>query len=792
MGTFGNTFGNLVQNRAVLNQPLSALTAQMDMWSNTINADGLTLSGSVGTGGVLKGFPCLSMTKENSDEIYGADNSFLMLDQTAIYEHYLETIFESFPTNLRGDVITSYLVSGNNGFLFYSYNTGYFLNVKNGTTQESLDKRSAGVFVVGLNKIKLTFNLPTKTATININGTSFDYTWALTGVLDVAGQRLQIGNGSNSRTQKPIYYRMSKNGVPIKEFVLGDIYKPKYQAYYIIHDLIGSVPMALSSTTLITKTTQDLANPYKYGYDLYWIDDTMKYQAVSPVNSLGTSKNPSTWGNGTYDSFQLFKRVLATEIGYHIVNYVQMPNLSIFDTTNRTYWKAAITSDPYYVGATAGKERYFHKTWFDFDWIEAHIETAYKGLFYVVSNQQKATGQYNIKTKLNDIVLFKAAVTGYDKRNDKYATIDLGHFYETFLMRADNQEFYELKHSLGNKMVARKGNFLMYSTDAGHTYSAGVDFSSLFTYAKLQQVRITEMGNIVVFTNQKVFYSTDNLVTLVECTLKNADGSPLTIQIPVNPTYPLIYFGSLNTFCDDGILLYGNYTGMTAGPVHMYYSIDDGLTWKVYYTYGQNPGRTDVGAVEAGVGGTPVGNASNTLITDHVHAITKGSDGNYYVFTGDNNNTMMKCVYNSGTDTWTVTNLLDVTAQACPRMRSIGGYEINGNMIWGADTQGTFVVGGNTLQGVGIWKSAIADLNDPTKHTLKSYPNHYYQCEAFIAGTNGKMLAGFKYEVHLSNDYGETWEIFDNITDSNLIPCTFNATDEIWNGVGELKIQYLK
>ena len=81
--------------------------------------------------------------------------------------------------------------------------------------------------------------------------------------------------------------------------------------------------------------------------------------------------------------YDFIKRFTETEIGRHLCNYIEMPNLAIFNTTNRTYWKAAITSDPKYVGGTAGKERWFHTSWLNWTWIDTYIEADYKYLFFV-------------------------------------------------------------------------------------------------------------------------------------------------------------------------------------------------------------------------------------------------------------------------------------------------------------------------------------------------------------------------------------------------------------------------
>ena len=112
--------------------------------------------------------------------------------------------------------------------------------------------------------------------------------------------------------------------------------------------------------------------------------------------------------------------------------------------------------------------------------------------------------------------------------------------------------------------------------------------------------------------------------------------------------------------------------------------------------------------------------------------------------------------------------------------------------MWGSDTVLTFTVNGHTYQGTGIWKALITDINDISKHVCLSTPTIPTSCMAFVKSNTGVLLAGMTTEIHLSKDFGNTWEIFDSITESNLIPMLYDNDKDCWHGWVDLKIQYLK
>lgn len=780
---------------------------KLDFRATGIESDGLTLTSPVGSGGALKQLPCISIDSTTSHLL--AVGKCICDDAEAVFEYHLIYVIEDLQAGSTTDIIDT-RKAGAFGFNFHREGAtarGYYFSVTNGGgTWSALNKLSATYFNVGLNDVKININMTTRLITITVNGNIDSYTHTIDNFLQISTDSFMIG--TTNAKMKLLYFTFKKDDVITDEIIFDNLYGPDgtYGKVYDCKNTTKKILESGSPPAFASISTQDLFNPYLNGYDLYWIEDTLKYQAVSPINSDGTSFNPNLWDDGSQDgAFTLFKRILSTELGYHILNYVEMPDLPIFDTTSRTYWKASIESDPYYVGGTAGRERWFHKTWLDFDWIDDNIEDAHKGLFYVQCQWKKAIGGEYVKTKVDNIVLLNEVQALLSTRNDIYESEDLGNFYQSFNTRSDDGIRHPIYAQLGPKCVTIDGNFLRYSGDGGHTYNVGVDFSTAYAVANISRIKITANGNICIFSNTTlVHYSDDNLETVTAASVVNADDSPYVFHIPANANYPGSYFALLNSFVEtDDCIVIGNYANTSKGacPINLYYSIDNGITWKVFYTYGQNPLYTDDGTADGGAGGAAMGDAGNPIITTRVEGINIGYDGNVYVGTeggttaGVQCHSMMKCAYNSVTDTWTVTALLDATYATYSRMRVNGCYEKDGYIYWAPASITDFVVGGTTYHSTGIYKCAVADINDITKHILLSSPSAVLinNSLSFVNNPlNGKVLCNMSSEVHLSNDYGETWEIFDNKFNSNLVPVYCDASANEWIGYVHYKMKYIR
>ncbi|MDX9930607.1 MAG: LamG-like jellyroll fold domain-containing protein [Bacteroidales bacterium] len=336
-----------------------------------------------------------------------------------------------------------------------------------------------------------------------------------------------------------------------------------------------------------------------------------------------------------------------------------------------------------------------------------------------------------------------------------------------------------LLHSNGNKMVIIEdqypNKYIRYSSDNGLTFNTGirVDWATPLRYA-----RILDNGRIVVCGADSIYYSSDNLSTLTPCTVLGKDGQPYEYHDPVNDLYPGGYFDVMGGFVEyEGMAILGNYTnsGTGSSPVNLYYTLN-GITWKVFYTFGLNPWYTDNGTIRGGTGGTLLGDPSNNLITRHIHSINRGYDGNYYVATGDgytNEIHMMKCTYDSNNDSWFVIDLLNTTASNWQRMRALGIYEKDGYIYWGSDGPGIFIYDGVEYQCFGIYKCPVNQINDPSKHILLQPLTD--ACYSFFNYEN-IVMSGLQHygSIFVSFDYGETW------TEYAKPVWTSGSIDKVW------------
>jgi uncharacterized protein (TIGR02145 family) len=332
----------------------------------------------------------------------------------------------------------------------------------------------------------------------------------------------------------------------------------------------------------------------------------------------------------------------------------------------------------------------------------------------------------------------------------------------TFNVSADGSI---LLHSVGDERIIFKiigsDSYIKYSSDNGSSYNTGVKVTGIFTSDN--KARILGNGNIVLFCANKIYYSDNNLSSISPCTVLNKDGSPYVYHTPVNPSYPGGYFNFMGGFAENnGVAVLGNYTNNAQGasPVNLYYSLD-GITWKVFYTFGQSSIYTDNGTAAGGTGGTLLGDPANPLLARHVHSVNIGDDGNYYACTGDTDGEMhfMKCAYNNVSDSWSVNDLLSGASRNWQRMRALGVYLRNGYLYWGSDGSETFVYNSVQYNSLGIYKCAVSDINDPSRHILLKTLRD--ACYSFVNADHivfaGMQSYGY---VYISYDFGETWTVY--------------------------------
>lgn len=659
---------------------------------------------------------------------------------------------------------------------------------------QSLNGLAFSDFVVGYNKMELTFDLPSKTVSATVNGHTLSIVHTLDSQLGLDGKYFRFFSGATDSIE-PLYFKFSENLSVLAEYIFSEqsLMSDKITTTSVRDDfknLIGGSNSIYFVGTVGGVTygkyfkNQDIANPFKFGYDLYWNQNARDYLRVNPINSLGDSINEA--------GYALLKRVLPNELPYHVFEYLQMPDLPIFDTSDRLYWKVAIEADPMYVGGIAGKERYFHKTWLNFNWINSYIEEDYKGLLNAVDVKVNAVGQDNVTTSISDIFLLPSKYNSLNKSISTLNPKNLGSWYISRTLgfgRTDNNQEYLLFDYVGATMVMQRGLNLCCSLDNGKSWNIGVPVSSINSLSAypVSLVRILSTGRIIVFSSYKdAYYSDDNLATLTPCTTLDSAGNPYVFHTPVSSSLPGGYFMDFHNFIEDGsLLLFANYANSAVGaaPSNFWYSLDMGVTWKVFWTFGQNPRFTDNGSTYGGTGGTLLGDASNSIITRHVHAINKGSDGNYYACTGDNNFEMhfLKLSYNSGLDQWTVSDMLLSPATSWQRLRGIGIIEYGGYIYWGSDGTQADTVGGIVYNQRGIYRCLPYDLNDITKHELlqELTDEAFY----FAAGEDGVIYCGMDAGnafIYTSVDHGATWVqrplIFNN---ESIRPAHYSQTKKL-------------
>jgi hypothetical protein len=497
----------------------------------------------------------------------------------------------------------------------------------------------------------------TKQVTINLNDNTEIYTHSRGNDIGARNTATLLfgSTGTDQIELTPLYFKRSKNGTVDKEF-----FSYPFSPTGVRWDTFNTVDAKTTSDAVLQlfyQTTQNQTLVMDGGYNVYakpYPDQTVRFV---PVGSYGED-------NYLLDDYILLDTVLPSELGVTPFNYIEAPNLPIFNTSDRAYWKASIEADANYVGGTAGKERWFHHSWINFTWLNTHIEDAYKYMIAVRNQLVKTKIHLPVRTKILDIVAEDKAYS-YAKRNgDLTKTNSLTPRVFSFKYTGFSNTTKSLLAQRDDKQVIRDSAKVVKMTiDGGVTWSAGYDFAATMGVDLPYHGWIMDSGRVVIFgRGTKVFYSDDNCTTFTSCTILDKNGDPYVFHIPANANYPGAYFDIMNGFEEhDGVMVLGNYTNSSFGasPVMLWYSID-GITWKELYTFGQNVSWTDDGTASGGAGGTLLGDAANPIITRHIHGVNIGSDGCFYTAQGDASNEirMMKCAYNKITDIWTVTPLL--------------------------------------------------------------------------------------------------------------------------------------
>ena len=191
--------------------------------------------------------------------------------------------------------------------------------------------------------------------------------------------------------------------------------------------------------------------------------------------------------------------------------------------------------------------------------------------------------------------------------------------------------------------------------------------------------------------------------------------------------------------------------------------LDDGKTVKIAYSFGRNPHFQQKGAAP----GTLLGDATNPLITRHIHGLVYNPDENaFYACTGDidrgngNECHWLRGAYDAKTDTWDWMVLVSVNSDS--RFKSGGINFVDGRLYWVADANGPKL---GPQHDRGIFTCAPEDIANKAAHRLLF--NLEFESANMIV-QDGVMLAalyapaststcGFVY----SPDMGQTWAQYD-------------------------------
>ena len=323
------------------------------------------------------------------------------------------------------------------------------------------------------------------------------------------------------------------------------------------------------------------------------------------------------------------------------------------------------------------------------------------------------------------------------------------------------------------------------SDDNSHTWR----YSKAFPDAKnITFSHIFKNGNILFATRSKLFLSTDRLKSYKEITLKYPDGRDYLPHTPQDPDRPGWYFNNLdglNSWEINGVemLVWGNYCNVVGGatPVNIYYSIDNGLTVKIAYAFGQNPYRRDNGSAGGGTAGTLLGNPDNPVICRHIHSVAYNPAENaFYACTGDSNRAegfechWLRGTYDAVKDRWNWKVIISESLNT--RYKSGGISFVDGQLYWISDANGP------EPHDRGLFRCDPSDIANPAKHTMLFNPR--YECGMMLIQGN-VILAGqiavaspFTLGIIVSPDLGKTWAEYDLTGFGPRTPVRFNEMNE--------------
>lgn len=274
--------------------------------------------------------------------------------------------------------------------------------------------------------------------------------------------------------------------------------------------------------------------------------------------------------------------------------------------------------------------------------------------------------------------------------------------------------------------IAVSANTLEVSKDNRNSW-----ISTTFIDAdKVLQGYVFRNGNICFFTEDNKIYLTDfNLSHVTEKTIFDTDGvTPYVPHTPADPAHAGWYYNTsshLENNTDTDLYVFGNYANAYnsgAAPLHLVYTKDFGETFKLCYKFGQNPRYRDDGTASGGGTGTLLGDAGNTVVTRHIHAVTYCPfNDSWYCFTGDrlwspaaqdDEIHWFKGNYTPATDSWVWADIdFGFQPDQNSRLKTDDGFFVGEYLYYGSD-----YTAGTDLAETGIFKVHVDDISDITKH----------------------------------------------------------------------------
>lgn len=319
-----------------------------------------------------------------------------------------------------------------------------------------------------------------------------------------------------------------------------------------------------------------------------------------------------------------------------------------------------------------------------------------------------------------------------------------------------------------NKAFAFTDNEILFSNDNNKSWHHKIVFPEA---QNITFSHIFENGNVLFATLNKLYLYEENLESYHEITVKDIDDSNYIPHVPKNPEYPGWYYHTIsgqNSWMIDGneMLVWGNYGNVKGGatPLNIYYSIDNGKTVKIAYSFGQNPYFSDDGSPGGGQGGKLLGNSANPVFCRHIHCVSYNPNENaFYACTGDHNQPegrevhWLRGEYDSSQDIWNW-NVI-ITENLNSRYKAGGINFIDGQMYWISDANGP------EPHDRGIFRCNPADIGNPTSHT-KLYNPKYETTrmiieDHFILAMLPAVASPYSLGIVFSPDLGKTWAEYD-------------------------------